>query len=136
MPALRIGERGVREQDLARVEAARVVALLFRARAKERELEAERSIQPAGEVPPFGAKCGVRTVIAREDESARRDGRVLHLRRPGAYRQQGAGKEPAPLHQSSRTARTGPMPMASRPETMAVITARPMRIEMSAPSNA
>src|SRR5262249_62408342 len=99
-------------------------------------LEAEWSIQPAGEVPPLGPKGRMRAVVAREHERARGDGRIVHLRRPGAERKQSAGQEAAAFHQSSRTARTGPIPMASRPETMAVMTARPTRIAISAPSRA
>src|SRR5204863_9335715 len=45
--ALRVGERGVREEDLARVEAARVVALVLRPHTEERDLESHRAVEPA-----------------------------------------------------------------------------------------
>src|SRR6185436_14807540 len=84
LAALRIGERRMRKDDLPRVEAARVVALLRRSGAEERDLEAERAIEPAGDVPPLGTKLGMRAVIARKDEAlAWRDTRVHGGIRPG-----------------------------------------------------
>src|SRR5437764_8810838 len=134
--APRIRERRVREEHLPRVEAARVVALLLGPRAEEGDLEAERAIQPAGDVPPFGAELRMRAVIARENERAWRDARVVDLFRAREQGKKAESEKPAPLHQSSRTARTGPMPIASRPETIAVTTASATRMPISQPSSA
>src|SRR5258708_5405232 len=98
--ALRIRERGVREEHLARVEAARVVALLFRPRAEEGDLEAERPIEPSGDVPPLGAEIRMRAMIAREFERARRDYRVLDLPGPGQRRKESQRQEGSASHAS------------------------------------
>jgi len=63
--ALRVGDGGVGQQYLARIEAARVVGLLLRTRAEEGDLEADRAVEPAGDVPPLGAVVRMRAVIAR-----------------------------------------------------------------------
>src|SRR3954469_14875953 len=102
----------MREQDLARIEAGRVVALLLWPRAEEGDLEAERSFQPAGDVPPLGAEVGMRAVVAREDERPRPHLRILNFRSARHDRHECAGEKGAAPHQSSRTARTGPMPIA------------------------
>src|SRR5258706_1184279 len=99
LAALRVGERGVREDDLPRVEAARVVALLLRAGAKERDLEAERPVKPAGDVPPLVAGFGMRAVVARKDEAlSGHDPRIGRGFRPGKKRQgpKAADECPAP----------------------------------------
>src|SRR5207237_9533608 len=77
-PALRIRNGGMREEHLAGVEAARIVALLFRSRAEEGDLEAERPVQPPGDVPPLGAAFRMRAMIARELQRARSDSRVAN----------------------------------------------------------
>src|SRR6266850_390173 len=118
----------MREEHLPRVEAARVVALLLGPRAEERDLKPERSVQPARDVPPLGAEFGMRAVVAREFERARLYDRVLNLLGARGERQERAHEEQPPPHQSSRTARTGPIPMASRPERMAVTTASTRRM--------
>ena len=88
LATLRIGERRVRQDDLPRIEAARVVALLFRASAEECDLEAERPVEPARDVPPFGTELGMRAVIAWKNEAlARRDARIGGGIRPGKERQ-------------------------------------------------
>src|SRR5690348_16175389 len=120
----------MRKEDLPRVEGARVVGLLVRAGAEEGHLKTHRVVEPTGDVPPLGAELRMRAVVAREGESPPRSHlRINDVCRPCApnerkYRQK--QEIPAP-HQSSRTARTGPMPIASRPESTAVITARTMR---------
>ncbi|MNT12099.1 hypothetical protein D3C72_1470140 [compost metagenome] len=62
------------EQQLLRREAAWVGLVELRARAEERNLEAERRsclrLQPAGGIPPFGAIVGVRAVVAREGQGS------------------------------------------------------------------
>src|SRR6188508_2211812 len=71
-------------------------------------------LQPAGDVPPLLAIVGMRSVVGREIEDfPRRDQRKGDAR---------GEKVPAP-HQSSLTARTGSMPMASLPAHQAVRTA-------------
>src|SRR3989442_3079147 len=115
--ALRVGDGGVGKQYLARIEAARVVGLFLRTRAEEGDLEAHRPVEPAGDVPPLGAVVGMRAVIARELQAM--------VRNDAGIRRQREQLEKIPsFHQSSRTARTGPIPIASLPETIAVITAR------------
>ena len=123
-PALRVRERSMREKDLPGIEAARVVALLRRPRAEEGDLEADPAVEPAGDVPPFDAEIGMRAVIAwKRQPVPGNDARIVHFRGPGGERQSGEAEKSAPPHQSSRTARTGPMPIASLPDTMAVSTA-------------
>src|SRR5258708_8783603 len=128
VPLLRIGERGVREKPLPRIEAARVVALLLRPRAKEGDLESLRTVQPAGDVPPLAAEFGMRAMVAREFERSWTNDRVLHLPGPRKRRKKRQCEKRTSLHyQSSRTARTGPMPIASLPERTAVTTANTSR---------
>src|SRR5687767_4014394 len=61
-PALGIAQRRVREEDLARVELARVIGFLLRPGAKERDLEPERTCQPSRDVPPLDARSEERRV--------------------------------------------------------------------------
>src|SRR5206468_4064026 len=104
-------------------------------RAEEGDLEAVGLIEPAGDVPPFDAEFRMRAVIARKLEFvARCDSRIRDLAAEcgGGKAQSGQGEKERSsskprksgsdpeFHQSSRTARTGPMPMASLPERMAV----------------
>src|SRR5437879_7761648 len=126
--ALRIGDGGVGQQYLARIEAARVVGLFLRPRAEEGDLEAHRPVEPAGDVPPLGAVLGMRAVIARELQAMVRNDL-------GIRRQREQLEEVPSSHQSSRTARTGPIPIASFPERIAVKTARPTRIKIKTPNN-
>src|SRR2546430_10396531 len=70
----------------------------------------------------------MRAVIARELQAMVRN----HL---GIRRQREQLEEIPSFHQSSRTARTGPIPIASFPETIAVKTARPTRIKIKTPNN-
>src|SRR5258708_26164051 len=132
VPLLRIGERGVREEHLPRIEAARVVALLLRPRAKEGDLESLGTIQPSGDVPPLAAEFGMRAMVARKFERSWTNDRVLHLPGPRKRREKRQCEKRTSLHyQSSRTARTGPMPIASLPETMAVATANTSKMTTS-----
>jgi len=125
MADCRIGERGVREQDLARRERARVIRADPRGGAEEGDLEAAmrapRSVDPPGDVPPFGTVIGMRAMIAREDEGDTGPG---HRKGAGGcraeqreHRQQG---DDPPHHQSSRTARTASTDTALRPASIAV----------------
>jgi putative ABC transport system permease protein len=136
--ARRVAQRGMREQHLLRVEAARVGALLLRPRAEERDLEAEAVLEPAGDVPPLDAKLGMRAVIARKDEPrVGRHIRIAHAGRPSGGGQEREPHEGAAAHgyQSSRTARTGAMPVASRPASSAVSTASAMSSTMKPASS-
>src|SRR5207302_4462448 len=131
--ALRVGDGGVGKQYLERIEAARVVGLFLRPRAEEGDLEAHRPAEPAGDIPPLGAVVRMRAVIARKNKlRPRRDQRIAQLRRPRDERQAHQADKGAPSHQSSRTARTGPIPIASLPEAIAVMTARKIKSAISA----
>src|SRR6266513_5980465 len=131
--ALRVGDGGVGKQYLERIEAARVVGLLLRPRTEESDLEAHRPVEPAGDIPPLGAVLRMRAVIAGKNKTRpRRDHRIAQLRRPGDERQAQQADKGAPPHQSSRTARTGPIPIASLPETIAVTTARKIKSAINA----
>src|SRR5687768_1233774 len=66
--ALRVAERRVREENLPGIEAARVIGDLFGTRAKKSDLKAQRSGEPAGDVPPLDAVVGMRAVVARKGE--------------------------------------------------------------------
>jgi hypothetical protein len=76
-PDRRVGQRRVADHQLARREVARVGAVGTRAAAKERDLKTQRALvgrfDPAGGIPPFGAKLGMGAVVARERQ--RRTGR-------------------------------------------------------------
>jgi hypothetical protein len=68
-PEAWIGQRRVREQQLSRREPARVVVGDARTIAKEGDLKSElrpAGIEPAGDVPPFVAKRGVASEVARK----------------------------------------------------------------------
>jgi hypothetical protein len=115
----RIGERRMREHELPRRERASIRLGNARPVAKERDLHtplpARGVPDPAGGVPPLGAKLRVGAVIARKHERARLDARVVDLgQRAVSGRQQGKRKEAAPLHahQSSLTPSTTSSPSA------------------------
>src|SRR5439155_23425435 len=74
------------------------------------------------------AVLGMRAVIARELQAMVRNDL-------GIRRQREQLEEVPSSHQSSRTARTGPIPIASFPERIAVKTARPTRIKIKTPNN-
>ena len=63
---------GMAEQHLLRRERARVGLGDAGTHAEKRHLEPERVgsaiVEPAGDVPPFDAMVGVRTLVARESE--------------------------------------------------------------------
>ena len=65
-----VGDGGVGKQQVAGGEAAAVVVRQARAAAEERDLEARTRrrgrAQPAGGVPPLGARAEVGAVVARE----------------------------------------------------------------------
>src|SRR5258706_4613930 len=65
---LRVGDRGMGKQQLARIERARIGTLLVGTSAKERDLEADRAVEPAGDVPPLGAKFRVSAMVTGKDE--------------------------------------------------------------------
>ena len=113
----------MREQQLARREAARVVVAVPGSRAEKGDLEAtgRRSfaLQPAGHVPPLGAKARVRAVVARKAEHVFARYHVVALRgrraRSSRQRQPWQGfEERTPLHVSSRIATSGPAAVAER----------------------
>jgi hypothetical protein len=95
LPAGDVGDRGMREQQLARGEAAGQVGGERGAAAEEGDLPTDRCglrrfAQPAGRVPPLDAGAGVRTMVARKAQRAlRRDGVVV--RWSGGPRRQGRG---------------------------------------------
>src|SRR5688572_17391003 len=67
-PALSgIGDRGMRDQDLAWRERTRVVVLQFRTNTEEGHLKSQRPgnfIQPAGDVPPFQPEIRMAALVA------------------------------------------------------------------------
>src|SRR5688572_9789508 len=76
----RIGECGVRDQNLAWGEGTRILLLLSGPRAKKGDLETQRTrrvvIEPSGYVPPLEAKIGVTAFVVREPHwVSRHDGR-------------------------------------------------------------
>ncbi len=122
-----VGQRGVREQQLACGEAALDVLRKAGARAEEGQLEAPsgcvvvrvHALKPAGDVPPLDAEFGMRAVIARKDQRARcRLLRACRQRAGAEPCQQGA---PRPLHhQSAFTAAITSRPAAARAASAAV----------------
>ena len=66
----RIGERGMRDDDLARGERARVLLLELRLRAKESDLETQLRVsargEPARHVPPLDAEVRMAAVVPGE----------------------------------------------------------------------
>jgi hypothetical protein len=72
----------MREQDLAGVEAAGVLAPRVGAGAEEGDLEAQLVLQPAGHIPPLDAKFRVRAMVAwKREPAAWSDLRVVDLGR-------------------------------------------------------
>ena len=112
-----VGQRRMREQQLARGEAAVEIGRETGARAEEGDLEAERRSlacafgEPAGGVPPLDAEPQVGAVVAREHERARRHhggfvGARGVVQRGGQTERGEAQQGAARPHQSSFTAAT------------------------------
>src|SRR5258708_21755566 len=99
----RIGDRRVREQDLSRAEGAGIILGDVRPCPEERDLEADRPIEPAGDVPPLRAEIRMRAVIARERKlGAWFYNRVICLSpRPKRNRQSKPTKKVPPSHRIS-----------------------------------
>src|SRR6266571_8231240 len=120
----RIGERGMREEQLPRREAAGKVLGDARPVAKKSDLHAEfpaaRRLEPAGDVPPFAAELRMAAVVARElQHCALAHRRILTLRvdEDGERGEHQREREP---HQSSFTARAASPLIACRPLAIAV----------------
>src|SRR5579859_4103704 len=131
-----IGERCVGEQHLLGREGAGICRIDRGAGAKEGDLEAEvvtiSGAQPAGHIPPLGAKLWVGAAIS--GKSDRRFGphrRVSRRRRSRGGckggRQSSQEATNAAHYQSSRTARTADAAVALRPERTAVPAAAAIR---------
>src|SRR5262249_50303038 len=110
MTQTRFGERGVRKDDLARREAARVRRVDIRSSAEERDLEAEIlsgfRLQPAGDVPPLLSVVGMRAVVPRERERRARPQFPILPSRKSESRVEAPQQQKVPaLHSSVESAR-------------------------------
>src|SRR5580704_11215293 len=86
----------MREQNLLGGKSARIVFIDCGARAEERHLETERvasaGIEPSGDVPPLGAKFGMRAMVGGKTHRHAR----AHLgikRERGTIGRYGSGRE-------------------------------------------
>jgi hypothetical protein len=111
-PAIaRVGDGGVRENQLARSECAGIRFRDPRAIAEERQLDAEPFapgvLQPAGDVPPFTAKFGMGAGIAREAHRVTGDDRRVIVSRECTARDKDerARKKAPPVHAAPATHR-------------------------------
>ena len=125
-----VGQCGVGKQNLARRKLAGVGSPDTGPAAEEGHLKCQvlalGRLQPAGEVPPFGAEIRVRAVVARQHDG-HAGPHLRHRLRPRAQgcaaQQQAQAKTTEasePHYQSSRTARTASDDKALRPATTAV----------------
>ena len=123
----RFRQRDMREQQLPRGKPAGVARIDWRPGAEKRHLKpqvlAVGSAQPAGDIPPFGAKLLMRAVIGGEVQGhTRTHDRVRRDRNQRHCGKQGPG---ALHHQSSRTDWIALFAVARRPATNAVAAAAP-----------
>ncbi len=108
----RIGDGGVREQQLARRKRARIGLGNARAIAKEGDLDAESVstgvLNPAGDVPPFAAKRRMRAGVARKLHRDPGDHRrvIIVGERRAREERECAGEKAAPVQAKARWRRT------------------------------